>query len=353
MKVNSQLCNEIKAAGTDAGNDISAKSLLKYSKILARILKGCVKEYENISLKDIETKYIQREEFIENREIHGYENKEESNTEQPEKITGMNTENAERNEGKVFFDLIFYAYLPGEKELTKFIVNIEPQNDFHPGYPLVKRGFYYDARLISGQYGTEFTGTNYGDIKKVISIWICLNPAVKCMNTINRYRITEENVIGEMRLKSSDYDVMEVIMICLHKDANGRKSSELIDMLSLLFSGEIDGENKIKKLEEEYRLEMEYEYREVFSKMCNLSEVYTEQGYRSGVEDGIEIGVERGIDIGVERGIGIGMEIGEDKGKLKMLKSLVDNGTISLKTAAENAQMTVEEFEEKIRNIDK
>ena len=70
------------------------------------------------------------------------------------------------------FDLIFYAYIPNEKELTKFIINLEPQDEFYPGYPLVKRGFYYDARLISGQYGTEFTGQEYGKIKKVISIWI-------------------------------------------------------------------------------------------------------------------------------------------------------------------------------------
>ena len=33
------------------------------------------------------------------------------------------------------------------------IINIEVQNDFYPGYPLVKRGIYYGGRMLSAQYG--------------------------------------------------------------------------------------------------------------------------------------------------------------------------------------------------------
>ena len=272
MKKNNQFCNEVKTIGDHARGDIPAKSLLKYRAIIARILKGCVKEYKDVSLKDIETKYIQKEEFTEDREIHGL-NIAVINS-HPEKITGQNTESAIVGEGKIYFDLIFYAYLPNEKELTKFIINLEPQDEFYPGYPLVKRGFYYDARLISGQYGTEFTGQEYGKIKKVISIWICLNPSRQRMDTINRYRITEENVVGNVRLNPSDYDVMEVIMVCLHDDVNGRKHSEMIDMLSVLFSDKLNGDRKQKILEKDYSLEMTQEYKEVVNSMCNMSDVF-------------------------------------------------------------------------------
>ena len=272
MKKNNQFCNEVKTIGYHARGDIPAKSLLKYRAIIARILKGCVKEYKDVSLKDIETKYIQKEEFTENREIHGL-NSAVINS-HPEKITGQNTESAIVGEGKIYFDLIFYAYLPNEKELTKFIINLEPQDEFYPGYPLVKRGFYYNARLISGQYGTEFTGQEYGKIKKVISIWICLNPSRQRMDTINRYRITEENVVGNVRLNPSDYDVMEVIMVCLHDDVNGRKHSEMIDMLSVLFSDKLNGDRKQKILEKDYSLEMTQEYKEVVNSMCNMSDVF-------------------------------------------------------------------------------
>ena len=102
------------------------------------------------------------------------------------------------------FDLIFYAYLPNEKELTKFIINLEPQDEFYPGYPLVKRGFYYDARLISGQYGTEFTGQEYGKIKKVISIWICLNPSKQRMDTINRLLSSKLSAEESVTLNADD-----------------------------------------------------------------------------------------------------------------------------------------------------
>ena len=140
--------------------------------------------------------------------------------------------------------------------------------------PLVKREFYYDARLISGQYGTEFTNQEYGKIKKVISIWICLNPSQYCMDTINRYRITEENVVGDYKLETSDYDVMEVIIACLHDGEKERKHSEMIDMLFVLFSDKLNGEKKQRILEEEYKLKMTQEYKEVVDSMCNMSEVY-------------------------------------------------------------------------------
>lgn len=71
MKKNNQLCNEVKTIGENAREDVSAKSLLKYRAIIARILKGCVREYKDISLKKIETEYIQKEDFTEDREIHG------------------------------------------------------------------------------------------------------------------------------------------------------------------------------------------------------------------------------------------------------------------------------------------
>ena len=54
------------------------------------------------------------------------------------------------------------------------IINVEAQNDFYPGYPLIKRGIYYCCRMISSQYGREFTGPHYEKIKKVYSIWICI-----------------------------------------------------------------------------------------------------------------------------------------------------------------------------------
>lgn len=69
------------------------------------------------------------------------------------------------------------------------------------GYPLVKRGFYYCARMISEQYGTVFTDSEYEKIQKVYSIWICPSPEKKRKNGIFKYHTVEETVFGTSDVK--------------------------------------------------------------------------------------------------------------------------------------------------------
>ena len=57
---------------------------------------------------------------------------------------------------------------------------------------IVKRNLYYCCRLVSSQYGTEFTNSHYEKIKKVYSIFIYMNPPNYRKNTINQYSIQEE-----------------------------------------------------------------------------------------------------------------------------------------------------------------
>ena len=57
---------------------------------------------------------------------------------------------------------------------------------------IVKRNLYYCCRLVSSQYGTEFTNSHYEKIKKVYSIFICMNPPNYRKSTINQYSIQEE-----------------------------------------------------------------------------------------------------------------------------------------------------------------
>lgn len=46
--------------------------------------------------------------------------------------------------------------------------------------------------VVSSQYGTEFTNSHYEKIKKVYSIFICMNPPNYRKSTINQYSIQEE-----------------------------------------------------------------------------------------------------------------------------------------------------------------
>ena len=51
-------------------------------------------------------------------------------------------------EGKRIYDIKFTARTPQNRQIA-LIINLEIQNNFNAGYPLIKRAEYYCARLIS------------------------------------------------------------------------------------------------------------------------------------------------------------------------------------------------------------
>lgn len=57
-------------------------------------------------------------------------------------ISGMDTEDKSVREGAVTYDICFCTVVPSSGEEIGLIVNLEAQNDFYPGYPLIKRGIY-------------------------------------------------------------------------------------------------------------------------------------------------------------------------------------------------------------------
>lgn len=118
-------------------------------------------------------------------------------------------------ENTVTYDICFYAIIPSTEERISLIINIEAQNDFYPGYPIIKRVIYYCSRMVSSQYGREFTNSYYEKIKKVYPVWICTKPPACRQNTINRYTIREENIVGDASEKKENYDLMPAIIICL------------------------------------------------------------------------------------------------------------------------------------------
>ena len=69
-------------------------------------------------------------------------------------------------------------------------------------------------RMISAQYRTEFIHSEYQNIKKVYSIFICMTPPQKRQNSITRYRLVEENLIGNVKEPVRNYDLLSVVMVC-------------------------------------------------------------------------------------------------------------------------------------------
>ena len=172
-----------------------------------------------------------------------------------EVIRGLKTEDKSLFEGNIYYDIRFTALVPRTKTPIELIINIEAQNNFYPGYPLIKRAIYYCSRMISAQYGTEFTGEEYGKLKKVYSIWICTDPPKRLNNTIFRYSMQQEVVEGkaDKAYKESDFDLISVIFVCLGKSDAKNK---VLGLLNLLLIEDASAITKCRRLEADFGIAM-------------------------------------------------------------------------------------------------
>lgn len=127
--------------------------------------------------------------------------------------------------------------------------------------------------------------SHYEDIKKVYSIWICMNPPKNRENSITRYYITEENLVGSVREQKADYDLMAAIMICLGRPED-KEYAGVLKLLDVLLSTETSPTEKCQILEEDFQIEMTQTLESEVSLMCNLSKGVEEKGREQGREQG-------------------------------------------------------------------
>ena len=279
MNTDTTIAKNIRVADEKASYDAACKRLLSEKIILAWIMKNCLEEYRDCDVEEIAEKYIEGTPQVGEVAVAADE------TNRVSMIQGAGNEDTSLTEGTVTYDIRFFAIAPVSGELIRLIINIEAQNDFYPGYPLIKRGIYYCSRMISAQYGTEFTNSHYENIKKVYSIWICMNPPKSRENSITRYYITEENLVGSVKERKADYDLMAAVMICLGKE--GDSGIDLLKLLNVLLSTETGSQDKCQILEEDFHIRMTQTLESEVSLMCNLSKGVEEKGIEKGRQEGI------------------------------------------------------------------
>ena len=91
----------------------------------------------------------------------------------------------------------------------------------------------------------------YDKIKKVVSIWICEDTAMKRSDTINEYRVAERCRRGDYQEPPEDYDLMRVVVMRL--GIQGEKSEDdAIRLLSKIFSPTRSAKEKEAILENEF-----------------------------------------------------------------------------------------------------
>ena len=139
-----------------------------------------------------------------------------------------------------------------------------------------------DTKDSTIQEGTEFTEGHYEKIKKVYSIWICMNPPRIRENTISRYLLKEENLFGRAVEKKENYDLITAVMICLGSSED-RSYDGILKLLDVLLSSEKEAEEKKKILLEEFQIRMTKTLEKEVSLMCNLSKGVEEKGIKEGI----------------------------------------------------------------------
>ncbi len=273
MEVPNQAAKGISGKGKKALYDASCKRLLSIKIILAHILKSCLDEFKDYEPYDIAEKYIEGEPQISEVAVH---------QDEAEVITGMNTESSSVNEGTVRYDILFYAYVPVLDETVKLIINVEAQNKFKEKYSLLKRAVYYCSRLISSQYASEFNDESYNGIKKVISIWICPTPPADKHNTITRFSLTAENFVGKAKYNINEYDLMEIVMVCLGGKQGSENYDGIIKFLDVLTSMEYNKAEKENIIKNEYNIRITKEIESEVLGMCNLSDGIWDKAWGEG-----------------------------------------------------------------------
>ena len=245
----------------NAAYDSLAKRFLARKSILAHILKNVVSEFADCPLLDIERKYIEGEPTTTINTVP---------LDDTLDIKGKHTESNSPLEGLVTFDIIFDAIAPSTGEPIKLIINIEPQKTTTSiDYKLMKRAVYYVARLISSQKEKEFHGDDYNSLKKVYSIWICMDVQNYRANSIQEYSLTEKIIHGEFHDELKNYDLIKIIILNLGMKPTSHK---LLDLLHLLFMDLKSSDEKEKILHDEYSITLTGDMRKELTNMGGLME---------------------------------------------------------------------------------
>jgi hypothetical protein len=209
------------------------------------------------------------------------------------RIKATATEDNVPNEGKILYDIRFTARY-GEEYIT-ILINVEAQKSSKSsklGYHLDNRIIFYLSRMVSAQKQTEFFNSDFDSLKKVRSIWLCMD-ADDDGDSISEIYLAQKSIFGKGE-KFGNLGLMKAVVIHIRENDNVAESKNgLIAMLEDLVSKE-KSETKKEKLKNKYGLVMTETLEGSVDIMCNWSDAIEERG--------MEIGMKRGE----ERGVGIG-----------------------------------------------
>lgn len=203
------------------------------------------------------------------------------------RITESSTEFESLNEKLIRFDVRFLVKNPmlsNENIEVMLHLDIEGQKSYrprNPSYQVETRSIYYGARELSSQIGLVTNKTNYADLEKCYSIWICTEDIPQNLqNTVSMYSIEQTDIIGRTVIPKKAYDLISCIIIRRGKESEESETG-IFDFLNGLFDG------TISKIEKYSKIEWEDEFIEEVNTMTGYANTLYNRGHQKGFEDAV------------------------------------------------------------------
>ena len=278
--------------------DAAMKRLLTDKYILAHLLIACTEEFSGCALLDVVNGSFDGD------PVYGEIGLDEDTTNPCLAAQSLGQEHTTSTEGRIAYDTRFLVRVPKSDAPIELIVNVEGQRDSSLPYPICRRGWFYCARMISAQKGSVFVHSEYEKIKKVYSIWICIDPPKYARGTIQKYSIHKEDYVGCLGVEKSAYDVASVVVINVGESCNANYNG-ILKMLSLIFRTEVQIKESHEILVNEFGFPKRHFNQEGAMKSwaMDLEIAAEKKGFEQGIEKGIEQGIEKGIEQGIEKGL--------------------------------------------------
>ena len=183
--------------------------------------------------------------------------------------------------------------------------DIEPQTTYRPGYPIEKRGLYYLARELSAQLSLVTENTDYRCLEKRYSIWICRDDVPRKERfSISFFEFSNTLNYGECHPRKDDYDLLTLVIIRLgdkvfresEKAGMPAEKDEMMEFLhAIMYPHTQDFLTTVKKyIDFSENEELWKESDNMTGLGMSIAKESGEEGWQSGLEEGRLSGLEEG-----------------------------------------------------------